>query len=151
MTNHCVFYVFLNFLHIALTARKPVNIEKSFQEPFAQNFSRKFCMNFVLGLAGLTFGGYWGPPGRHLGTSWALRGASWPLLGAPWALLGRFLGALGCLLAGLGRPLGASWLSGALQTWFLGVFWHVWGGFGTPSGAGLSTPVANNRCIYALH
>ena len=142
---------FLGFLHIASIVRRPKNIEKSVQERCAENFSRNFCKKCVLGLACLTFGGFWWHPGRLLGTSWALRGASWPLLGASWPLLGCLLGALGRLLAGLGRSLGECWLSGAPRTSILRGFGSARGGFGTPSGAGLGRSVVNNGLTYALH
>ena len=146
MKNHCFFYVFLGFLHIASTARKPKNTEKSFQEPFAQNFSYKFCLNFVLCLAGLTFGGYWGPPGRLLGTSWALLGACWPLLGASGALLEPSWAPPGWSWASLGRMLALRDAPKLEFRMFLERPGWVWDLFR----AGLGPPFANSRRIYVM-
>ena len=69
------------------------------------------AINFVLGLAGLSFEGYWGTPGRPLGTSSALWDASRALLGRFLALIGvsnphfeRFWEPLGLHFAAFKRP-----------------------------------------------
>ena len=82
---------------------------------------------------GVTFGSFSASPGLLLGSLWARWAAPWPLLGVSWALLVCLLGALGCLLAGLERPLGAGWLSGAPRALISNGFCSVQGAFGMSS------------------
>ena len=58
------------------------------------------------------FRGFWEPSGHFWNTSGTFLGSSWPHMGRSWRFLRRLWCPLGCLLAGLGRLLGASWLSG---------------------------------------
>ena len=64
-----------------------------------QGFLSRVREDVVLERSRAGFGGVWAPPGRLLGSSWAVLGRSWALLGVSWARLGRIFGALGLVVA----------------------------------------------------